>query len=142
VYGVESLYQRQGDDNVQVIDQSEYDTFLSTIAGSYLESVCAAVIDYIDYDYKLSVGRVRVVNMPAKYGLTYHTDPESQYRFHIPVVTNENVLFIVDDVVQRMPLRGSLYRLDVQKKHTVVNASREDRIHIIFDGYDPTTSVN
>lgn len=134
-FGAKSLFV----DNVQVIQQSEYDKFLSVIGDSYLKSACERTIEFINDNYKLSVGRVRVAILPPKYCLTYHTDPESQYRFHIPVVTNDNVMFIVDDVVERMPLRGSLYTLDVTKKHTAINASREERIHIIFDGYVPRT---
>ena len=134
-YGAESLYRK----NVQVIQQSEYDRFLSVLDDSYLKSVCEQTIDYISSSYNLSVGRVRVAILPHKYCLTYHRDPESAYRFHIPVVTNENVMFIIDDTVRRMDICGQLYMLDVQKKHTVLNASREERIHIIFDGYVPTT---
>ena len=134
-YGAKSLYL----EGVQVIQQNEYDKFLSIIDGSYLRSVCERTIEFINDGYKLSVGRVRVVILPPKYCLTYHTDPESQYRFHIPVVTNENVMFIVDDIVERMAQCGQLYQLDVRKKHTVLNASREERIHLVFDGYVPTT---
>ena len=134
-YGASTLWEN----NVQVIQQSEYDSFIDALDDTYLLEVCSDVIKYIQSSYSLAVGRVRIITLRPKVCLTYHTDPESSYRFHIPVVTNENVLFVVDDHVQRMPQCGQMYQLDVQKKHTVLNASREERIHLVFDGYVPPT---
>jgi hypothetical protein len=132
-YGASTLWHKE----VQVIQQDEYNAYIDAIDGTYLLEVCQDVAKYIESSYKLAVGRVRIITLRPKVCLTYHTDPESSFRFHIPVVTNENVLFIVDDEVQRMPQCGQLYQLEVQKKHTVLNASREERIHLVFDGYAP-----
>jgi len=38
---------------------------------------------------------------------------------------------IVDDQLHRLPADGSIYIIDTTKNHTAVNASREDRIHIV-----------
>jgi hypothetical protein len=135
-YGASTLWHK----GVQVIQQDEYNAYIDALDGTYLLEVCEDVAKYIESSYKLAVGRVRIITLKPKVCLTYHTDPESQFRFHIPIVTNENVLFIVDDQVQRMPQCGQLYQLEVQKKHTVLNASREERIHLVFDGYVPTIS--
>lgn len=83
----------------------------------------------------LSVGRVRLLKLTGKSNLTYHIDAESSIRYHIPLVTNGDIFFVIDDQVERMPTVGMLYSLDVQKRHTVVNASRQDRVHLVFDCY-------
>ena len=52
-------------------------------------------------------------------------------RFHIPLITNDNCFFVVDDKIVRYPADGNYYIVDTTKKHTAVNASWEDRIHLI-----------
>ena len=73
--------------------------------------------------------RTRVMKMSPGTCYTYHTDPTE--RVHIPLITNENCFFIIDDEVVRLPANGSIYHVDTTKKHTFVNASIEDRIHIV-----------
>ena len=78
---------------------------------------------------ELGVFRARVMRMGGKTCYTYHQDPTK--RLHIPLITNENCFFVVDDEVIRLPADGSSYLIDTTKKHTFVNASLEQRIHII-----------
>ena len=77
----------------------------------------------------LGMFRSRIMRMKGKTCYTYHQDPTK--RMHIPLVTNENCFFIIDDVIHRYPADGNHYLADTTKKHTFVNASMEDRIHII-----------
>jgi hypothetical protein len=47
-------------------------------------------------------------------------------------------MFIVDEVVLRMPEEGRLYSLNPRKLHTAINALNVNlRIHLLFDTYDP-----
>ena len=78
--------------------------------------------------------RTRVMNMAPRTCYTYHTDPTG--RFHIPLITNENCFFIIDDEVVRLPANGEIYFIDTTKKHTFVNASSENRIHIVGCKFD------
>ena len=73
--------------------------------------------------------RVRLMNLKSKTCYTYHEDYEK--RFHIPISTNDNCFFIIDDKLKRYPADGNWYIIDTTKKHTAVNASREDRIHLV-----------
>jgi hypothetical protein len=73
--------------------------------------------------------RVRLMNLKSKTCYTYHKDQCK--RFHIPIITNENCFFIVDDNLIRYPADGNYYIVDTDKKHTAINASKEDRIHLI-----------
>lgn len=78
---------------------------------------------------ELGMFRTRLMRMPPKTCYTYHKDPTK--RMHIPLVTNENCFFVLDDEVVRLPADGSNYLIDTTKKHTFVNASFEYRLHIM-----------
>ena len=78
---------------------------------------------------KLKMFRTRVMRMSSKTCYSYHKDPSQ--RIHIPLITNENCFFVIDDKVSRYPADGNYYLIDTTKKHTFVNASFEKRIHII-----------
>ena len=78
---------------------------------------------------KHNICRARVARLTRRTCYTYHQDYTK--RMHIPLVTNENCFMIVDDQLHRLPADGSIYIIDTTKNHTAVNASREDRIHIV-----------
>ena len=73
--------------------------------------------------------RVRLMNLKSKTCYTYHKDQCK--RFHIPIITNENCFFVVEEKIIRYPADGNYCIVDTDKKHTAINASREDRIHLI-----------
>ena len=78
---------------------------------------------------QLGMTRTRVMRMPEKSCYSYHKDQTK--RIHIPLVTNDKCLFIIDDIVYRYPADGNYYVADTTKLHTFVNGSWEDRIHIV-----------
>ena len=87
-------------------------------------------IPYINSIIKnFNLYRVRLMNLKSKTCYSYHKDQCK--RFHIPIITNENCFFIVDEKIVRCPADGNYYVIDTTKKHTAVNASFEDRIHLI-----------
>ena len=73
--------------------------------------------------------RVRLMNLKSKTCYSYHQDYGK--RFHIPIITNDNCFFVIDDKIKRYPADGNWYIIDTTLKHTAVNASREDRIHLV-----------
>ena len=77
----------------------------------------------------LGMYRSRLMKMSSKTCYSYHRDPTK--RIHIPLITNDKCFFVIDDEVSYYPADGSHYLVDTTKKHTFVNASREDRIHIV-----------
>ena len=77
----------------------------------------------------LKMFRTRVMKMPSRRCYSYHKDPSK--RMHIPLITNENCFFVLDDEVVRLPADGNHYIIDTTKMHTFVNASLEERIHIV-----------
>ena len=45
---------------------------------------------------------------------TYHQDYTK--RFHIPLITNDNCFFVVDDKIVRYPADGNYYIVDTEHK--------------------------
>tara|TARA_X000001316_G_C922229_1_gene37177 strand:+ start:2086 stop:2574 length:489 start_codon:yes stop_codon:yes gene_type:complete len=77
----------------------------------------------------LGMYRTRAMNLRSKSCYSYHKDPTK--RIHIPLVTNDNCFIIVDDILHRYPADGNHYVVDTTKQHTAVNASWEERIHLV-----------
>ena len=78
---------------------------------------------------KHNVYRARLMKLKPKTNYTYHQDYTK--RFHIPLITNDKCFFVIDEKVIRYPADGNYYIVDTTKLHTAINASTEDRIHII-----------
>ena len=92
-------------------------------------------LEYVNFTLKkLNMTRTRVMKMAPKTCYSYHQDPSK--RVHIPLITNEKCFFVVADEVIRLPADGNYYVIDTTKLHTFVNASFEDRIHIVGCQYD------
>ncbi len=77
----------------------------------------------------LNMYRTRLMNMSGKTCYTYHQDYTR--RVHIPLITNENCFFVIDDEVIRYPADGSVYIADTRRMHTFVNASTQNRLHLV-----------
>ena len=110
----------------RILVNKDFTVFNEKLKGSYLETVH----DTMAKDY--TFGRMRLMKLTGKRCLTWHIDLEK--RIHIPIVTNEKCLVIVDDEVCRLPADGNPYLVDTTKPHTVLNGNLKfDRIHLIFD---------
>lgn len=77
----------------------------------------------------LKMSRTRIMRLKPYQCYSYHVDPTP--RMHIPLITNDNCFMVIEDIVYRYPADGNFYLVDTTKKHTFVNASLEDRIHIV-----------
>ena len=73
--------------------------------------------------------RTKFFKMKPKTCYSYHRDQTK--RLHVPIITNDKCFLVVDDEVVRTPVEGSPYVIDTTKIHTAVNASFEERIHLI-----------
>ena len=78
---------------------------------------------------ELNMCRTRIMRMSRKSCYSYHCDPTK--RIHIPLITNKNCFMVIEDEVFRYPANGNYYIVDTTKMHTFVNASKEERIHIV-----------
>ena len=77
----------------------------------------------------LKMYRTRVMILKPRTCYTYHKDTTK--RIHIPLVTNDKCFFIINSIVKQYPADGNYYVVDTTQMHTAINASKEDRIHII-----------
>lgn len=96
------------------------------LKGSYLEHV----IEELQKTY--SIGRARIMKLEPRKCMSLHVDLSK--RIHIPVITNLDALMIINNEVHHMPADGSAYLTDTTKRHTALNASKdEERLHLLFD---------
>lgn len=96
----------------------------------FVDSYVEEVYNTIAADFNVSRARFMTLDKDKR-GYSYHKDASK--RLHIPLVTNEDNILLVDDVVYRLDVPGALYEVDTTKKHTALNLGWEDRVHIVFD---------
>lgn len=110
----------------QFLNTRDYTVLNEILKGTYLEKVHDTVAK--DYNF----GRLRLMKLSGRQCMSLHVDLEK--RIHVPIVTNENCLMIVDDEVIHMPADGNAYVVDTKKRHTALNSNKDfDRIHLMFD---------
>ena len=86
---------------------------------------------------ELELCRTRVMKMVPHQCYSYHVDPTR--RVHIPLITDDKCMMIIDDEVIRLPANGKHYITDTRKLHTAMNCSNIERIHIVgcmLEDYD------
>ncbi len=80
--------------------------------------------------------RVMLVSLPAGRNVKPHVDLgyhlQNSHRIHLPIFTNEDVQFIVNDTIIPM-CEGMLTEINNNIQHSVNNNSSQCRIHLIID---------
>ena len=80
---------------------------------------------------------IRLMKLNAGAVIKTHTDHDMNFesgeaRFHIPIVTNDQVEFFVDE--ERITLKeGACWYLNLNLPHRVTNGGTTDRIHLVID---------
>lgn len=106
--------------------QKDFTVLNKDLHETYIEKVYKTIAA----DYK--IGRFRIMALPGQKCMTLHYD--ATQRIHIPLLTNENCLMIIEDRVYHMPADGSAYFTDTFKRHAALNANWDFlRIHLVFD---------
>lgn len=81
-------------------------------------------------------GRSRLMRLGGRSEVPLHVDANYHWhrnvRIHIPIVTNENVIFYCGDQSVHMKA-GECWVFDSWLRHRVVNDSDETRIHLVLD---------
>lgn len=74
------------------------------------------------------------VVMPGHSIPTHRDDQPDEWlcRVHVPIMTNDQALFIVNDAIHRLEL-GRAYQIDTRDPHSVVNAGNTPRVHLMID---------
>lgn len=129
--GVGSLFDYQKGEFID--STSSFNILNQHFIGTYLEDVIARVKEVAQND-GVDIGRIRLMTLAPRSCYTLHQDPED-FRYHIPLITNKNNFFVVDNIISRMEDVGQLYRFRTKEFHTAVNASRQHRSHLVFDTF-------
>lgn len=132
-YGSRSLYDSKG--GVAWESDSNWVKYISEIEKLYIVDVVKQIEVYAAEHLSCKVGRARLLSLNPKECYTYHRDVDNIIRIHVPIVTNDNCLFINNDIVGRMPEAGTMYLFNTLVKHTALNASREKRTHLVVNCY-------
>lgn len=81
---------------------------------------------------------VRLLRLAANAEIKPHSDnclgyEDGTFRIHIPIITNPNVEFILDN--ERLIMNeGECWYINANFIHSVTNKGKEDRIHLVIDG--------
>lgn len=127
---------RQGGDNLfdgigRIVDyKNVLEKEFSNINNLFLGTDIERLLNNLKND-GLSYGRVRIMSMPPGKAYSYHMDCET--RLHFALKTNDKCMFIIDDEVFRVPSDETGYVLNTTLPHTAINASSENRIHLVID---------
>jgi hypothetical protein len=85
------------------------------------------------------LGRAMLIKLPAKKSIASHIDSghhlETCDRIHLPIITDNNVKFIINETVYPMPA-GVVARINNNIWHSVENNSNNDRVHLVMDFID------
>ena len=119
-----TYWYESGDLRKYELNQNDFTKINSFFKGTYVEKVYKE----LDACYNICRGRFMELNSDNR-AYSYHYDMTQ--RLHIPLVTDEDCMFIVDDNVYKMPEPGQAYMLDTTKKHTALNLGSNKRVHLV-----------
>ncbi|HEY0609940.1 MAG TPA: aspartyl/asparaginyl beta-hydroxylase domain-containing protein [Chitinophaga sp.] len=78
----------------------------------------------------LSLAPGSVVKPHRDPGCAYH---DGAFRIHIPIITNPQVQFILED--EQLPLKaGECWYMNFSATHSIINGGSTARIHLVIDG--------
>ena len=115
-----------GDERIPMSPKSVYDWELCDVFKS---TAFEEVYNIIKTKY--SVGRVRLLKSQPYTCMNWHIDPIP--RLHYPIQTDQACMMIIEDEVYHLPHEEWTFAHTDKGKHTALNASQIDRIHLVAD---------
>jgi len=93
--------------------------------------IIANVISQIEKNTNIEFGQIKLRYVGPRNVEIIHTD-YGNVRYHMPIVTNDNVFFVSNDKIFHMRNNSKLYILNTNEPHTIVNAGGTvGRLHFI-----------
>ena len=105
------------------INETLYTEFIREFANTYFKEV----YDKLSSTFKL--GRVRILLKEPRTTLSWHRDPEP--RLHIPIITNQGCLQVIENVAKHLPADGSAWITNNTKYHNAFNGGEKNRVHLV-----------
>lgn len=106
----------------QPIAEESFTSYSSIFRGTVFMDIA------MELQARYKIGRLRVMIQPRSHCLSWHLD--SQPRLHYPIKTQKGCFMIVNNEMRHLK-QGVSYMVNTREYHTAVNASRENRIHIV-----------
>lgn len=103
-------------------NETDFAVMCSQFKNTLFEDVYNALAN------RYKIGRVRIMKSKSKTCLTWHTD--STIRIHYPIKTQDGCFMIIENEVQHLTA-STWWETNTLPSHTSVNASKEDRIHLV-----------
>ena len=133
-YGAGSLYfdWRKTENNIPTVRQvelqeSNFTEICNIFVGTVFEDV------YLELKNNFNIGRIRLMKSKSKTCLTWHYDDTK--RIHYPIITQDGCMMIIQDEVKHLPA-NTWWLTNTLVKHTALNASTENRIHLVVSLLD------
>ena len=104
------------------LKESDFDTVCTQFKNTLFEDV------YMHLQKKYIIGRVRIMRLKPKTCLTWHTDDTR--RVHYPMKTQEGCMMIIENEIKHLS-KNTWWETDTFPLHTTINASTEDRYHLV-----------
>ncbi len=133
-YGDGSLYfdWTKKENTIPAIRQTELqESHFTEICNKFVGTVFEDV--YLELKNNFSIGRVRLMKSKPKTCLSWHYDDTK--RIHYPISTQDGCLMIIEDEVKHLPA-NTWWLTNTLVKHTALNASAENRIHLVVSLLD------
>lgn len=108
------------------ISEDDFSTINEEFRGTAFEDF----LRQLPFPYR----RARIMRMGKKSCLTIHND--TCLRYHLAIKTNPACFLVEMDgrtgIFHHVPADGYLYEMDGTRNHTAINASKEERIHLVI----------
>lgn len=113
----------------------KYDLIVNN-AQSTLTELVSPIVKSLESIHDGKVGKCVFIKMPAHKSVGQHRDSLDYLgavrRHHIAIVTNENVIFFVNNESKNMKV-GECWEINNNLLHSVENNGDSDRIHLMID---------
>lgn len=124
--------------NSKYVDNSTTEHEYTEINHLIPDTLKATLLDFAE-SQNIKLGRVRIMRLMSKRGLTVHRD--TSVRYHLVLKTNIDSFFGFRDFNSKdgsvancyhVPGNGHFYKVDTTKFHFVYNGGKTERIHIVI----------
>jgi hypothetical protein len=126
------------------LDWNRGDVFEKVILDKEIFDLVYPIVSELENRMVGVSARILLIKLNANSKVFVHKDSgdylSTVRRFHIPIITNENVSYTVGDEKIHMP-EGSCYEINNLRLHNVDNDSDHDRIHLLID-IMPESEIN
>jgi hypothetical protein len=129
-----SLYNRMTGD--YLAEETEFNKW-NLLPNSYIRQQIELLIDI----EKFKLGRIRIMKLNPKSGLSVHADREARYHF---VLKTNMYCYMSEDFSEKrdivraicyhIPKNSHWYKVDTTRAHWVYNGGNEERIHLVVCG--------